>query len=73
MSKNYPKVRNGKFKYGEYMPPYVVVEEVKKVLFLIESGMAYLAIGAFMKKFPEDYKGYRVRDRETFKKYGGKI
>tara|TARA_R100001594_G_C3895333_1_gene229482 strand:- start:16 stop:237 length:222 start_codon:yes stop_codon:yes gene_type:complete len=73
MSKKYPRMRNGKFYSGEYMPPYVVLEEEKEVFFLIESGMAYLAIGAFMKHFPDDYKGYRVRDRETFKKYGGKI
>ena len=73
MSKGYPKVRNGKFKYGEYMPPYVVLEEKKQVLFLIESGMAYLAIGAFMRKFPEGYTGLRCRDKETFRKYGGKI
>ena len=73
MSKKYPKVRNGKFRSGEYLPPFVVLEEEKQVLFLIESGMAYLAIGTFMKQFPEGYKGLRCRDKETFRKYGGKI
>ena len=66
-------MRNGKFSSGEYMPPYIVLEEQKQVLFLIESGMAYLAIGAFMKHFPDGYKGLRVRDKETFREYGGKI
>lgn len=55
------------------MPPHVVLEEEKQVIFFIESGMAYLAIPAFMKKFPEGYKGFRCRDRETFIKYGGKL
>ena len=55
------------------MPPYVVLEDEKEVLFFMESGMGYLAIGSFMKKFPEGYKGLRVRNRETFIKYGGKL
>ena len=57
----------------EYLPPYVVLEDKKEVLFFMESGMGYLAIGSFMKKFPEGYKGLRVRNRETFIKYGGKL
>tara|TARA_Y100001963_G_C6718546_1_gene417961 strand:+ start:796 stop:1011 length:216 start_codon:yes stop_codon:yes gene_type:complete len=57
----------------EYMPPYVVLEEEKRVIFFMESGMGYLAIPAFMKKFPEGYRGLRCRDKETFRKYGGKI
>ena len=73
MNKKYPRMRNGKFSSGEYMPPYIVLEEKKQVLFLIESGMAYLAIGAFMKHFHDGYKGLRVRDKETFREYGGKI
>ena len=73
MNKKYPRMRNGKFSSGEYLPPYVVLEEEKQVLFLIESGMAYLAIGTFMKHFPDGYKGFRCRDKETFRKYGGKI
>ena len=57
----------------EYMPPYVVLEEEKEVVFLIESGMGYLAMGAFMKKFPDGYKGVRVRTKESFRRFGGKI
>ena len=57
----------------EYLPPYVVLEDKKEVLFFMESGMGYLAIGSFMKKFPEGYKGLRCRNRETFIKYGGKL
>ena len=60
-------------KLKEYIPPYVVLEEEKKVLFLIQSGMAYLGIGAFMKHFPDGYKGGIVKDRETFLKKGGEL
>ncbi len=71
MNRNHP---NRKHRLREeYMPPYVVLEEEKQVLFYMESGMGYLAIGSFMRKFPEGYKGLRCRDRETFIKYGGKL
>ena len=55
------------------MPPHVVLHEDKQVLFLIESGMAYLAMGNFMKNFPDGYRGLRCRDKDTFRKYGGVI
>jgi len=71
MNRNHPNRKHRLRR--EYMPPYVVLEDEKEVLFFMESGMGYLAIGSLMKKFPEGYKGLRVRKRETFIKYGGKL
>ena len=71
MNRNHPNRKHRLRR--EYLPPHVVLEEEKQVIFFIESGMAYLAIGAFMKKFPEGYRGLRCRDKETFIKYGGKL
>lgn len=73
MRKKHPRMRSGKFSTDKCIPPYVALEEEKQVLFLIESGVAYLAIPTFMKQFPDDYKGLRVRNKETFREYGGKI
>ena len=30
-------------------PPHVIIHEKKEVVFLIESGMAYMGIGTFLK------------------------
>ena len=73
MNKRLHRKRNTRFKEQGWMPPHVVLHEEKQVLFLIESGMAYLAMGNFMKNFPDDYRGIRCRDKDTFRKYGGVI
>ena len=49
-------------------PPYVILHETKEVIFLIESGMAYMGIGTFLKNlgYPE-YKGMVCKSKFQFK------
>ena len=49
-------------------PPYVIFHETKEVIFLIESGMAYMGIGTFLKNlgYPE-YKGMVCKSKFQFK------
>ena len=70
MRKNYPRLRNGKLE-GTGMPPYVVLDDEKEVLFYIPNGFPLtLGIPTWMKKyFPDDYKGLVVRSAEAFNKY----
>ena len=65
-----PKNRSNKLKEPSSSVPikHIVNDPEKVVYFLIESGMAYLAIGNWMKSFPDDYKGVVVKTRETFEK-----
>ncbi len=65
-----PKNRTNKLKdSGSSIPINHLVNDADKVVyFLIESGMAYLAIGNWMKRFPDDYKGVVVKTKETFGK-----
>ncbi len=53
------------------IPPYVIVDEDKKVLFYIPNGFpTTLIIPSLMKKyFPEGYRAIVVKDAEVFKKY----
>ena len=50
-------------------PPNVVIHETKEVIFLIESGMAYMGISTFLKNlgYP-DYKGLVCKNKCQFKK-----
>ncbi len=59
MNKRLHRKRNTRFDGRGWMPPHVVLHEDKQVLFLIESGMAYLAMGNFMKNFAK--VGFRTR------------
>ena len=49
-------------------PFYVVNHDDKEVIFLIESGMAYMGIGTFLKNlgYPE-YKGLVCKNKCQFK------
>ena len=69
MRKNYPRLRNGKLE-GTGMPPYVVLDDEKEVLFYIPNGFPLtLGIPTWMKCFPDDYKGLVIRSAEAFNKY----
>ena len=70
MRKNYPRLRNGKLE-GTGMPPYVVLDDEKEVLFYIPNGFPLtLGIPTWMKQyFPDDYKGLVIRSEEAFNKY----
>ena len=49
-------------------PPYVINHEEKEVVFLIESGMAYMGIGTFLKTLGcPDYKGLVCKNKCQFK------
>ena len=50
-------------------PPNVIIHESKEVVFLIESGMAYMGISTFLKNlgYP-DYKGLVCKNKCQFKK-----
>ena len=50
------------------MPTHTVNHEKKEVYFLIISGVAYLGIPTFMKRFPEGYRGLVVKTKEHFEK-----
>ena len=65
-----PKNRSNKLKgSGSSVPIKHIVNHADKVVyFLVESGMAYLAIGNWMKSFPGNYKGVVVKTKETFEK-----
>ena len=50
-------------------PPHVIIHETKEVIFLIESGMAYMGISTFLKNLgvPE-YRGMVCKSKCQFKK-----
>ena len=48
-------------------PPHVIIHEKKEVVFLIESGMAYMGIGTFLKNLGvSDYKGLVCKNKSQF-------
>ena len=50
-------------------PPNVVIHETKEVIFLIESGMAYMGISTFLENLGySDYKGLVCKNKCQFKK-----
>ena len=53
------------------IPPYVVLDKEKKVIFYIPNGMpTTLIIPSMMRQyFPEGYRGLVVKDAEAFKEY----
>ena len=66
--RNYPRLRKGKLERSG-LPPHFIIESKKEVVFHIKGGFpTTMAIPAFMKKFPEGYKGVVVRCEETFYK-----
>ena len=73
MRKQYPRLRNGKLE-GTGMPPTVVLDDKKEVIFYIPNGYpTTLAIPNLMKSFPDDYRGVVTRNPDAFKKWGGKL
>ena len=49
-------------------PPYVINHEEKEVVFLIESGMAYMGIGTFLNNLGvPGYKGLVCKNKCQFK------
>lgn len=73
MRKQYPRLRNGKLE-GTGMPPTVVLDDEKEVIFYIPNGYpTTLGIPNWMKYFPDDYKGVVTRNADAFKKWGGKL
>ena len=60
----------------QFIPfPYVVLDDVKEVLFFMPNPYpSCLALSSIMKeKFPEGYKGLVIRDKDAFIKYGGQL
>ncbi len=53
------------------IPPYVVLDKEKKVMFHIPNGFpTTIIIPSLMRKhFPEGYRGLVVKDAEAFKDY----
>ncbi len=49
-------------------PPYVIFHETQEVIFLIESGMAYLGMQSFKKTLGiPDYKAMVCKSKSQFK------
>ena len=56
------------------LPPHLIDQKNKEVVFHIKGGHPVkMAIPAWMKSFPDDYKGITCRYKETFYKLKAKV
>ena len=72
--RNYPKVRNGKF-YSGFFLPHIIVEEEKVVWIRITSSITAMGMSAFKRDYFPNYE-CKIPNKETWerlkKKYGYK-